>query len=233
MKGKMRQILRALSTVLIASGTLLIADAVATVTWQEPLSALLGRLSQDGLSGDLDRLQRAGPTEIERRALESLPDQRRRMAFLARSLKRRTDDGDAVGRIRIPEIGAKFVVVKGTDAGDLRKGPGFYPQTPLPGVSGTVAIAGHRTTYGAPFRHIDRLDKGDPITVSVPYGRFTYEVEGTRIVTPDKLSVIRRVGHDRLVLTACHPLYDASKRIVVFARLVRTVPRGVATSTAS
>src|SRR4051812_5029790 len=143
----LRQVLRALSTVLIVSGTLLIADAAATVTWQEPLSALMGRLSQDKLSGQLKRLERSGPTTIELRALKAIPDQRRRVAFLARSLKRRADDGAGIGRIRIPRIGVNYVVVKGTDPGDLRKGPGSFPEAPLPGAPGTAAIAGHRTTY--------------------------------------------------------------------------------------
>ena len=228
MKERMRQVLRALSTVLIVSGTLLIADAAATVTWQEPLSALLGRLSQDKLSGQLNRLEDAGLTPVERRVVRALPDPRRRIAFLARSLKRRAADGQAIGRIRIPELGGDWVVVKGTGAGDLRKGPGAYPQTPLPGVPGTVAIAGHRTTYGAPFRHIDRLGRGDSITITMPYATFTYRVERRRIVDPDALWVIKRVGYDRLVLTACHPLYSAARRIVVFARLVRMRPRGAA-----
>jgi sortase A len=224
----MRQFLRALSTILIASGALLIADAAATVTWQEPLSAVLGRLQQDKLSGQLHRLERTAPTPVEARVLRALPDARRRLAFLARSLKRRAGDGQAVGRISIPRIGASFVVVKGTQPGDLRKGPGSYPQTPLPGAPGTTAIAGHRTTYGAPFRHIDRLARGNTITVTMPYGRFTYRVENTRIVAPDAFWVINRVGYDRLVLSACHPLYSAAKRIVVFARLVDTQPLGAA-----
>src|SRR3954452_19273410 len=126
----------------------------------------------------------------------------------------------------MPELGASWVIVKGTTTGDLRHGPGVYPQTPLPGASGTVAIAGHRTTYGAPFRHIDRLSSGDSITVTLPYGRFTYRVQHRRIVGPNDIWVIKRVGYDRLVLTACHPLYSAAKRIVVFARLVGTQARG-------
>jgi sortase A len=223
-----RQTLRALSTVLIVSGTLLIADAAATVTWQEPVSALLGRLQQDKLSGQLRQLERVGPTPIELKALRALPSPRRRIAFLARSMKRRTKAGKAIARIRIPAIGVNYVVVKGTDPGDLRRGPGLFEQTPLPGVAGTTAIAGHRTTYGAPFRNVDDLEKGNRIIVTVPYGRFTYRVERTRIVGPRALWVIQRVGFDRLVLTACHPLYSAAQRIVVFARLVHTAPLGAA-----
>jgi sortase A len=225
---RLRQILRALSTVLIVSGTLLIADAAATVTWQEPLSAFLGQIQQGKLKGQLKRLERSAPTPVEEKVLRALPDPRRRLAFLARSLKRTASDGQAVGRIDIPRIGADYVVVKGTGTGDLRKGPGSYPQTPLPGAPGTVAIAGHRTTYGAPFRHIDRLEPGNTITVTMPYGRFTYAVQSTRIVGPDAIWVINRVGYDRLVLSACHPLYSASKRIVVFAKLVNERPLGAA-----
>jgi sortase A len=222
----MRQVLRALSTVLIVSGGLLIADAAATVTWQEPLSAFLGHLNQNKLKGQLNRLQAAGLTPIERRVISQLPDEHARLAFLARSFKRRASNGQAIGRIKMPEIGASWVIVKGTTTADLRRGPGVYPQTPLPGAPGTVAIAGHRTTYGAPFRHIDRLKSGDPINVTLPYARFTYRVERRRIVGPNDIWVIKRVGYSRLVLTACHPLYSAAKRIVVFARLVRSQPLG-------
>jgi sortase A len=226
MNRQMRTALRALSTVLIVSGTLLIADAAATVAWQEPLSALLGRLNQNKAAGQLRDLEREGPTALELRALHALPDQRRRIAFLARSLKRRAHEGQGVGRIDIPKIGANFVIVKGTSAGDLRKGPGAYSQTPFPGAPGTVAIAGHRTTYLAPFRHIDRLERGDTITIKMPYAALTYRVERTRIVAPTDLGVLKRVGYDRLVLTACHPLYSAAKRIAVFARMVGAMPRG-------
>jgi len=219
-----RRALRVLSTILVVAGGLLLLDAGVTLVWQEPFTGLLGRLHQDALGNDLSRLRREGPTAAERRALTHLRDQRRRIAFLARSLRRRTKDGEAVGRIRIPRADANFVVVKGTTAPDLRKGPGIYEQTPFPGVPGTVAMAGHRTTYLAPFRHLDRLRRGDPITVEMPYATFSYKVEGTRIVRPDAFWILRRVGHDRLVLSACHPLFSAAKRIVVFARLVRTAP---------
>jgi sortase A len=112
-------------------------------------------------------------------------------------------------------------VIEGTKTGDLRKGPGHYGDTPLPGQRGTVAIAGHRTTYGAPLRTIDKLRRGDPIQIEMSYGRFTYRVEKTRIVDPSEVSVKRRVAYDRLILSACHPLYSAAQRIVVFARLER------------
>jgi sortase A len=222
------RVLRALSTVLIVSGVLMLADAGLTVAWQEPVSAVYAHFNQQRLRGDLRELERVPPTAVEQRALRSLDGAERRMAFLARALRRKADRGDAVGRLKIPAIDDSQIIVKGTDAGDLRKGPGIYDQTPFPGAPGTVGIAGHRTTYGAPFRHIDRIDKGDRIEVEMPYGRFTYEVERTRIVRPTQISVIDRVSFDRLVLSACHPLYSAAKRIVVFARLIGAEPRGAA-----
>ncbi len=224
----MRRVLHGLSTALIVAGALLLADAGLTLVWQEPVSAFLAHRQQSRLSKRLHALEGAAPSGLERRALAALRGERQRMAFLARSLKRRTAEGSALGRIRIPKIGASFVVVKGTSHDDLTKGPGFYPQTPLPGISGTVAIAGHRTTYLAPFRRIDHLSHGDPIVVEMPYGRFSYVAERRLIVLPTALWVLHRVGHDRLVLSACHPLYSAARRIVVFARLVRSEPRGAA-----
>jgi len=220
-----RSSLRALSTVLIAAGVLLLADAVLTVVWQEPVSALYARVTQDQLGGDLEALEEQGPTALDVRALRALRTQERRTKYLARSLKRRTGEGDAAGRVRIPKIGADFVVVDGTGTDALRKGPGFFPENPFPGAGGTTAIAGHRTTYAAPFRDVDDLRRGDRITVEMPYATFRYAVERSRIVRPSQTEVLRRVGFDRLVLTACHPLYSAEKRIIVFARLVATEPK--------
>ena len=227
----MRRALRALSTVFIVAGVMLLLDAGITLAWQEPVSAIYARITQDRLGGDLEDLEAAAPSALERRTLDRLATDERRLAFFARSLKRRLDKGDAAGRVRIPAIGASYVVVDGTDTASLRKGPGFYPQTPFPGVHGTVAIAGHRTTYLAPFRRIDDLDRGDEVIVEMPYAKFTYEVERTRIVPPSALWVLRRAKTDRLVLSACHPLYSAAQRIVVFAKLVRTEPRGSALDT--
>jgi len=224
----MRRTLRGLSTVLIVTGALLLLDAGLTIVWQEPVSALYARITQGSLGGDLEELEQATPSPLEQRALRALEGDDRRLAFLARALKRRLGPGDAAGRIRIPAIGANFVMVDGTDDAALRRGPGLFPENPFPGANGTVAVAGHRTTYAAPFRRVDDLGRGDRVVVEMPYGRFTYSVERTRIVDPTALWVTQRVGYDRLVLTACHPLYSAAQRIIVFARLVRTEPRGPA-----
>jgi sortase A len=214
-----RRGLRALSGVLIVTGALLLADAALTLLWQEPLSAVYTRIQQSRLAGQLDALDDDALAPVQRRALARMEDPSRRLAFAARAFAARAEAGDAIGRIRVPGAGIDDVVVQGTGTGDLRKGPGHYPATPLPGRPGTVGIAGHRTTYGAPFRHLDRVRRGDRIEVRMPYGTFTYRVERTRIVPPTAMWVTDRVAYDRLILSACHPLYSAAKRIVVFARL--------------
>ena len=223
----MRRALRTLSTVLIVAGALLLADAATTLLWQEPLSALYGRIQQGKLEDRLSALEKAPLAAVDQRALRQL-DASRRLAFAARALARRSDLGDPLGRIRMPSIGVAEVFVEGTEGDDLRRGPGHYPATPLPGQRGTVAIAGHRTTYGAPFHDVDDLRRGDRIELDMPYGRFTYRVERTRIVPPTATEVIDRVDYDRLVLSACHPLYSAAQRIVVFARLEKAQAKGPA-----
>jgi sortase A len=217
--SRLRRSLRVLSSVLIVAGAVLLVDAVATLLWQEPVSAVYAHFRQQALDDRLEQLEAAPLQPAEERALRRIPDPRRRLAFRARALERRIDAGDPMGRIVMPAIGVTEVFVQGTGAGDLRAGPGHYPGTPFPGERGTVAIAGHRTTYGAPFRRIDKLDRGDRIELRMPYGRFTYVVERTKIVPPTEVSVTDRVAFDRLVLSACHPLYSAAQRIIVFARL--------------
>jgi sortase A len=201
---------RALALVLVVAGAAALADAALTVAWQEPVSALRARRAQPRLRAELHALQVAMPAPTARQ-------RRVAAAASAAALRRRTDDGQAVARIRIPRIGLDAFVVRGTAPHDLERAPGLLDAGALPGERGTAAIAGHRTTYGAPFRHIDRLRRGDRIAVTMPYGTFRYTVEGTRIVDPGDLSVLRAVGHRRLVLSACHPLFSAARRIVVYA----------------
>ena len=201
---------RALGSALVVAGLLVLADAAAMLTWQEPLSALRATRTQHHLAAQLHALELSAPRHTADAA---------HLAIDARALARSRRDGQPLAELRIALIGLRIVVVRGTAPGDLREGPGLIAGTPLPGQHGTTAIAGHRTTYGAPFRHLDALRRGDPITLRLPYGTFRYAVEDRRIVQPRDLSVLRRVGHDRLVLSACHPLFSAARRIVVFARL--------------
>jgi sortase A len=115
-------------------------------------------------------------------------------------------------------------MTRGADPASLRRGPGHYEDTELPGQGGTVAVAGHRTTYGAPFRDVDDLRAGDAVVVEMPYARFDYRVEQVQVLGPGATWVKRRSGQERLVLTACHPRYSAARRIVVFARLAGARP---------
>jgi sortase A len=218
---------RALAILLIVAGALALIDAGITLVWQEPFSALYARLRQDHLSGALAKVEHAAPTPVEEHALVNLSDVRQRVAVLAGGLEGRAKNGDPVGRIRIPRIGASFVVVKGTSTSDLEGGPGIYSETVFPGMAGTTAIAGHRTTYLAPFRHVDLLRAGSRILLNMPYAHFTYTVISKKVVAPtDVRAAVGNVGYTRLVLSACTPLFSAAKRLLVYARLVRTQPVG-------
>lgn len=214
---------------LIAAGFLALVDVGITLVWQEPITALIAKFRQDHLGEALRELEQRLPTALETQKLASLGDERARVAFLAGQLERHAHDGSAVGRIRIRRINASYVVVKGTDTEALKSGPGIYSDTRFPGIAGTTAIAGHRTTYLAPFRHINELRRGDTIELDMPYAHFTYTVSSQKVVAPtDVAAAVTNVGFTRLVLSACTPLFSAAKRILVFARLTKTVLVGPA-----
>lgn len=213
-----RRALRILSTALITAGVVLLGDVAATLLWKEPVSTVYGAIRQGEAEDQLAELEAAFPARGLVRELEGLPDPRQARR-LAGAFEKRLRTGRGIGRVRVPEIDLDIVMVEGTDTSSLQRGPGRYPDTALPGQGRTVGIAGHRTTYLAPFRHIDDLERGDDVVVEMPYGEFAYEVEKTRIVEPTDVQVVRDVGHERVVLTACHPLYSAAQRYVVFARL--------------
>jgi sortase A len=221
-----RRLVRDISSVLIISGVLLMIDAGVTLIWQEPVTAVIALIKQSQI--DERYLARQPLTPVDQRALQNLVGINQRVAYLARAEARRIATGAAIGKIEIAKIGASFDVVQGTDTSSLEKGPGHYPQTAFPGLGQTVAIAGHRTTYLAPFRKINDLRPGDKIVLKMPYAQFTYSVQFTKIVVPTALWVIHNVGYDRLVLSACNPLYSAAQRIIVFARLQEVLPRGAA-----
>jgi sortase A len=213
-----------LSVALITAGLVVLADVVATLLWEEPVSSLYASVKQHDARGQLDRLESEFPTRADTRAAQRVHGSRRQVAVLARRFSRRVEDGQAIGRIVIPSIGLDIAVVQGTNTSDLQQGPGHYPSTPFPGEPGTAAIAGHRTTYLAPFRNIDSLHGGNVIRLEMPYGTLDYRVQDTKVVDPTDLAILHRTSYQRLVLTACHPLYSASQRIVAFARLDRVSP---------
>ncbi len=141
--------------------------------------------------------------------------------------------GDPIGEINIPRIGSDFIMVEGVELKYLSEGPGHFPGTPMPGQAGNAAVAGHRTTYKAPFNRIDELHPGDKIFVKTLQGQFTYQVKpqtdpadpsapplGHRVVKPTAVEILADKGDNQLTLMACNPKYYATQRIVVEAALV-------------
>jgi sortase A len=221
---------RRIGTVLIVGGLVVLAYAASVLLWRDPLTDLYTRYQQHKLAGELESVWPSYQTG--RLAADFQGDDAARLAAVqaqirraAADFRRRLREGKPVGRLVIPRMHLHVIFVEGTSWGrDLSKGPGRYEQTSLPGLGETTAIAGHRTTFGAPFRRIDLLGQGAEIVLELPYGRFHYRVLGHRVVASDDWSIIREHGYDRLVLSACHPLYSASHRWVVFARLAEIEP---------
>jgi sortase A len=219
-----------LSGLLIAAGVLLLADVITTMVWQEPVTALIGLIRQGEVSHRYLRYEDSPLTVRQQGALKRLASTEQRIAYLAGQEQREVPNGAALGRLTIPKIAVSYYVVQGADAGDLERGPGHYAATALPGMGKTVAIAGHRTTYLAPFRNINLLHRGDRIALRMPYGRFTYVVTRQQVVPPNAWWITRDRGQDQLVLSACNPLYSATQRIAVFARLASVTATGPALS---
>lgn len=206
---------RALGIVLVAAGLLVLTDAVLTLAWREPLSALREQQAQRGLRQELRASELAAPAErVGRRRAATVA-----LTAAARHAARARRDGRALGELRIPRMGLDVVALTSARPGDLRRGPGLIAPTSVPGRGRTTALAGHRTTYGAPFRHIDALRRGDPIVLATPYATFRYAVQTRRVVAPSDVAVLANHGRDRLVLSACHPIFSAARRMVIVARL--------------
>jgi sortase A len=232
----MRRLRNILSIALITAGVIVLADVGVTLAYQEPLSSIYSSIKQSEKVNQLKTIESDFLTEsdvksIDRAKQTKNPKARKKVlaaniSQLAQRLAQESKPGDALGRIEAPGMaGLNMVFVQGTDESSLELGPGHYPETALPGQGKTVAIAGHRTTYLAPFRHIDSMKPGDKITLKMPYGTFIYSVQKTEIVDPTDIGVIHNTGYERLVLSACNPVYSASQRYIVYARLVHTEPR--------
>jgi sortase A len=206
---------------LITAGIVVLADAGLTLVWQEPLSAAYGALEQSRAEDQLNHLESQYPSPADLAAIAGVSGTEAKARVLADRFEPHLAEGHAIGRIKIDRIGLDMVVVQGTDTSSLQKGPGHYKNTPLPGQPGTVAIAGHRTTYLAPFRHIDEIQDGDAVRLEMPYAAFTYTVQRHEVVDPSDVGILKPVGFDQLVLTACHPPYSASHRYAIFAKLAR------------
>jgi sortase A len=218
-----RRLTLALAGLLATANLLLTTDAVPAVVWREPIAAWGAHAHQRVLERQLSAAS-AGP---DTRALAPAAHAReQRQAGQKRAtVVRRLDaalSGRALGRISIPRLDARFVFVQDVGPEQLKLGPGHYLGTALPGTRhGLVGIAGHRTTYLAPFRHVDLLHRGDRIALTMPYGRFVYRVTALRVVSPSDTTVLDPPsgGPQRLVLSTCTPAFTATSRLVVMATL--------------
>jgi len=216
--------LKRLSNALIALGVGVLIWGGVTMWWGDPVTWVWAHWEQRALTSEFHDVEQLYGREVPPRGDEAALTAIRQDA---RDFAARDEAGHAFGRISIGRIGiSDVVVVQGTSSGILKKGPGHYPNTPFPGLGGTVGIAGHRTTFGAWFRHIDEIRDGDFIDVEMPYATFHYRVERHKIVDDQDWSIIENQGYERLMLSACHPLYNASQRWVVFARAVSVSPAG-------
>jgi sortase A len=219
----MRRLTRIVGTLLVVVGLGFLAWALTVWRWQDPFTAALNRLEQRELAQDFDRgLEDRRPSLAATSAdqmLAALPQ-------AAAAWRRASERGAPIARIRIPALGLRRIVVEGTDHDSLQRGPGRYLQSAMPGEGQLVYIAGHRTTYGAPFSRIDRLRKGDRIVFELPYATFEYAVTGSRVVTATDTAVLKSKGREQLVLQACHPRFFATHRLLVYANPTSVTARG-------
>ncbi len=221
----MRRLFRILGTVMAVAGVGVLIWVLVVWRWQDPFTALYTTWKQHQLSQSYDKRAasfRAPPPRAGASLVETAGAVRKQARRYRLSSKR----GQAIGRIRIPRLHLNMVLVDGTDHDSLTKGPGFDRRTYMPGEGQLIYIAGHRTTYLAPFAHIERVQPGDVVTLEVPYGTFSYRVYMHRIVTADDLAVLRSHGREIVELQACHPRFFASHRYLAYGRLVRIEPRG-------
>jgi sortase A len=219
-----RRLLRTLSTGLIVAGVLVLAWTFVVWRWNDPFTSIYTRWQQHKLTHEYASLAaRYHGHRMPQRA--SRADATRIIAADARTFRLEAKQGAAIGRIVVPRLGLNMVLVNGTDHDTLKKGPGRDPRTYMPGEGELVYIAGHRTTYLAPFARIDEIRPGDPITLHMPYGAFRYRVTGHQIVDAHALWVLRTHHRDVVALQACHPRFFATHRYIVWTKLVRVVPR--------
>jgi sortase A len=210
-----------LGTFLLVIGIGVLAWTATVYLWKDPFTTAYTAYEQRRLESNLDRQfenWKPSPEPVSEPGEPKPP--RDDVSRDAKRFRLASDDGDAIARLRVPRLGISLVVVNGTNTGDLRRGPGRHVETFMPGEGRLVYVAGHRTTYGAPFSNIDRLEPGDTISVELPYGSVEYRVTTHRIVDDNDLSVLESRGREELVLQACHPRFFASERYLVYARPV-------------
>jgi sortase A len=222
-----RAVIRLVGSLLIVSGVLLAAWALVVWRWQDPFTALYTHIQQQRLATSYEhRVQAYEPPPNIKVKVEDPAAAAAAVAREARAYRRSLHTGDPVGRLQIGRLGLNMIVVQGTDHETLKKGPGHYETTGLPGEQRLIYVAGHRTTYLAPFAHIDSIKNGDYITFTMPYGTFSYRAVRHYVVASTDLAVLVNHGSEILRLQACHPRFFATHRYIVDARLVAFKPRG-------
>jgi sortase A len=218
-----RRPLRIFGTLLASAGALMLVWALLVWQWQDPFTLFYTKWKQRGLVSQYDKQARSFDISLSGKSVAA---ERAGIARAARRYRMKATRGQAIGRLRVPRMGVNMIIVNGTDADSLKKGPGRDQRTFMPGENRLIYIAGHRTTYSAPFSDINSMRKGDRVTIEVPYGRFIYAMTRHRIVASTDLSVLRSPRYEVLELQACHPRFFASHRYIAYARLVRVEPRG-------
>jgi len=219
----MRRGVRLFGTLLTIAGVLTLLWALVVWQWQDPFTALYTTWKQHQLASQYDKRTSSFKPAISG---DTQAAEKASIAREAKSYRLSSTRGEVIGRLRVPRMGVNMLLVNGTDHETLKKGPGRDLRTFMPGENRLVYIAGHRTTYLAPFSHIDRLRSGDRVTIEVPYATFIYSVTGHRIVRATDLSVLRSPQHELVELQACHPRFFASHRYIAYAKLLRVEPRG-------
>lgn len=218
---------RRLGTLLIVAGVGVLAWVLVTWQWNDPITSLYTRWQQSRLDDAYAEVVRREATRPPVAIPGSDPrEARAAVQRAARRYRKNAPTGAAIGRIVVPRLGLDMVLVNGTDTGTLKKGPGRDARTFMPGEGELVYIAGHRTTYLAPFAHLDRLEAGDRIKLEMPYATFLYRVMRHRIVDDQDLSVLESHSREEVALQACHPRFFATQRYIVWAKPVEVEPRG-------
>ncbi len=216
----MRRSVRVLGTLLLVAGVLTLAWVIVVWRWQDPFTALYTHFKQEHLAHVYE--QRAAAFSSAQ-----LASTRAEMSADAQAYAKTLHRGDPVGKITIGRIGLHMIVVQGTDDETLKSGPGHYIPSGLPGEGKLIYIAGHRTTYLAPFADINDIRIGDYIELDVPYGSFTYRVIRHYVVAQSDVAVLQNHGQEILRLQACHPRFFATHRYIVDAKLASFTPAGV------
>ncbi len=225
MRFDVRRPARLFGTLLIAAGFLTLAWVVVVWRWEDPFTAIQTYFSQKHLHASYDRRVVRFRATLPPPAKDAAGAWRE-AAAAAKSYERSLTTGGPVGRLRIGRLGLDIYVVQGTDHESLKKGPGHYIASALPGQGKLIYVAGHRTTYLAPFAHINDIRNGDYMTLEVPYGTFEYRAVRHYVVAADDLAVLHNTGKEILRLQACHPRFFATHRYIVDATLVSFTPAG-------